>query len=265
VTKRSLVIAAAINDEQILATTLALSPDLKNGSAELIPVRGALTASTAYNEVLENTSSDLVVFVHQDVYLPTGWVAQVLSEVDRLDSQDPCWAVCGVYGVAADGQHLGRLWSGDQRSELRGSGGGSGEVASLDEVVLILRTDVGLRFDQRLPHFHLYGTDIVQIAASQRRTSYVVDAPIVHNTVPVASLGGGFTAGYRFLQQKWATRLPIATSMTTLTRYGLPLIRARAAHWWHFGRPTRLINRVPRLIDVVGLAKRVGYEQEVHD
>ncbi|GGE09838.1 hypothetical protein GCM10011529_15200 [Polymorphobacter glacialis] len=262
---RSVVIAAAVNNEQILADTLALSPDLTSGRVKFIPVRAAESASAAYNTVLSETTADLVIFVHQDVYLPAGWVALILSEALRLDQESPDWAVMGVYGITREGKHLGRIWSGDQQLELVGDGGLSGAIASLDEVVLILRTNAGLSFDPDLPHFHMYGTDIVQMAASAGRSAHVIQAPVVHNTIPVVSLAGGFTAGYRFLQKKWAVRLPIVTSMTTITHAGLPLFRARARHWWY---SRRMIKRSgiepPRVTDVVALAKAVGYESIVN-
>ena len=257
---RSVVVAAAVNNEQILATTLALSPDLVSVLVEFMPVRGAASASTAYNSVLARTTADLVIFVHQDVYLPYGWISQILAEADRLDKVAPDWAVMGVYGITRQGSHVGRLWSGDQQVELVGSGGSSGEIESLDEVVLILRTDAGLRFDPDLPHFHLYGTDIVQMAAAAGRSAHVVAAPVVHNTVPVASLAGGFTAGYRFMQHKWAARLPIVTSMTTITRNGLPLMRALARHSWYAFKAKLSGNSPPRVTDVVALARTIGYE-----
>ena len=261
---RSVVVAAAVNNEQILATTLALSPDLLSAGVEFVAVRGAPSASLAYNSVLTRTTADLVIFVHQDVYLPDGWVSRIVTEADRLDKVAPNWAVMGVYGITRQGAHVGRLWSGDQQLELVGSGGLSGEIASLDEVVVMLRTDAGLRFDPNLPHFHLYGTDIVQTATAAGRSAHVVPAPVVHNTVPVASLAGGFTAGYRFMQHKWAARLPIFTSMTTITRSGLPLVRARARHFWHALKAKRSGYIPPRVTNVVALARNIGYEPTIN-
>jgi len=61
-------------------------------------------------------------------------------------------------------------------------------VESLDEVVLILRTDAGIGFDPDIPSFHLYGTDVVQSAKLARRTSYVVDLPVIHHSRPLTNL-----------------------------------------------------------------------------
>lgn len=257
---RTLIIAAAVNDESILADTLARSPDLTSGRAAFIPVREAKSASLAYNSVLATTTADLVAFVHQDIYVPNGWVSRVLDAAKKLDREAPNWAVLGVYGITHDGGHLGRVWSGDQQVELAGAAGAAGEVASLDEIVIILRTEAGLRFDPALPHFHLYGTDIVQIAALAGRGAHVIAVPVIHNAVPVASLGGGFAAAYAYLQKKWAARLPITTSMTTITRSGMPLLRARLRHWW-YDRKVRGSGLQPlRVTDVAALAKSLNYE-----
>jgi hypothetical protein len=83
---------------------------------------------------------------------------------------------------------------------------------------------------------------------------------VIHDTTPVASLAGGFAAGYRYLQTKWADRLPITTPMTTITRSGLPFLRARLRHWWH-ARRRQLSGVVTRRHgDVVALARAIGYE-----
>lgn len=254
----SITVVAAVNDDALLARALRRSPDIVSGRVPLICRRGAVSAAIAYNGVLDSTASELLVFAHQDVYLPAGWIDRLLREAEALSARDPRWAVLGVYGVTAKGIHVGRVWSGDLDRELVGEGGVAGPVASLDELLLVLRRRAGLRFDPSLPHFHLYGTDIVQAALAARRTAHVIDAPVIHDTVPVPSLAGGYTRSYRFIQRKWRRRLPIQTTMGPVTRSGLPLLRARIRHWWHFGH---LRNEPPpRVPDVVALARQLGYE-----
>ena len=55
-------------------------------------------------------------------------------------------------------------------------------VQTLDEIVLILKKSSGLRFDDSLPHFHFYGTDICLRAAQRGMRSYAISAFCVHNT-----------------------------------------------------------------------------------
>lgn len=63
---------------------------------------------------------------------------------------------------AYDGRNAGLVWSNGLGREVRGVCEMPAQAISFDEVVLILRKDSGIRFDEQLPGFHLYGTDIVQ-------------------------------------------------------------------------------------------------------
>ena len=102
---------------------------------------------------------------------------------------------------------------------------------SFDEMVIILRRDSGLRFDENLPLFHLYGTDIVQTARSAGLGAYVGNLPVVHNDGFHDRLRRDFSAGYAFVRRKWQARLPLRTPVVWVTWHGLslPLYRLRAA------------------------------------
>jgi len=63
-------------------------------------------------------------------------------------------------------------------------------VQTLDEIVLIFRRDSGLSFDETLPHFHFYGTDICMRAAEQGRQCYAISAFCVHNTPATVNASG---------------------------------------------------------------------------
>ena len=93
-------------------------------------------------------------------------------------------------------------------------------MVSVDELLIVLRIGSGLRFDERLPGFHLHGTDIVQSALHRGLGAFAIDAPVntftsivvgpslmlrYNNTglsdtiAPYAQCGAGFvyTDGYR--------------------------------------------------------------------
>src|SRR3546814_14609534 len=73
-------------------------------------------------------SSDLdaqiVLFAHQDVYLPAGWLDRAIEALSKLAARHPGWAVAGPYGVKADGRHVGRVWDAtmgrDRKSVVEG-------------------------------------------------------------------------------------------------------------------------------------------------
>src|SRR5262249_4672123 len=70
----SLTVVAAVSDEAVLRANLLSSPCLAPGSPhEVLLFRGAKSAAEALNRGLEQAKHSVVVYAHQDVYLPRGW------------------------------------------------------------------------------------------------------------------------------------------------------------------------------------------------
>lgn len=64
-------------------------------------------------------------------------------------------------------------------------------IASLDELLLIIRRGANVGFDPELLRFHLYGTDVVLTAYSQGKSAYVMDIPAIHNSNAGRRIGPG--------------------------------------------------------------------------
>jgi hypothetical protein len=111
-------------------------------------------------------------------------------------------------------------------------------------------------FDAELPGFHMYGTDIVQIARSNRLSAYVIDAPVIHNSLPYLKFDQHFLTSYCYMQEKWKAILPIKTTVTTLTRFGWPLKKRFIKQCFkHDDR-----SNYQRLNDPAAKAREIGYE-----
>jgi glycosyltransferase involved in cell wall biosynthesis len=247
-------IVAAVNDEAVLNNCLLRSPDVQ-AAADLIIERGHSSASAAYNAGIDKAKADLLIFVHQDVYFPPGWLGQLERALQQLDRQDRNWGVVGAWGpVRRDGRsgpNVGHIyWTGIGVPAGKHFDGGV-EVETLDEVILILRKSSGLRFDPALPGFHMYGTDICLEAESRGRKNYVVSALCVHNTSLYAMLPKAFWKSYRFVRRKWRSRLPIKTPCVEITRWGWPAayIKLTRARDMLIGRSQRR-ERAPDPIEV---------------
>lgn len=255
----SCAVITAVNDEEVLACNLAASPCIAEDGVELIVERGRTCASIAYNLGLSRANQEIIVFAHQDVYLPRGWPRQLMAAVRHLDMADPKWAVLGVFGLRANGKVAGRLWSSGLAQAIGQPMSYPQPIVSLDEVVLILKASCGLRFDEGLPAFHLYGTDLVQTALQGGFGAYAFDGPVIHNSRPVRRLDRKYYNAYRYMQHKWRSRLPLQTTVMPITRYGWPLIR----HWTHATKHRLLgeFDRFGRRHDSPAmLAQELGYE-----
>jgi GT2 family glycosyltransferase len=218
----SVVVAA--NDEVVLQDSLLRSPDIRS-IKEVIVRRGFDSAARAYNSGLDAAQSDVVVFAHQDVFLPEGWFQSVAQAIAVIAAQDPNWGVLGLFGITLGNHEAGHIYSTGIQRELGQPFDQPIAVSSLDEVLLIVRRSSGLRFDEKLPGFHLYGTDICMEAKRQGLNCYVLSAFCVHNSNGLHRLPSAYSRSLYYLRDKWRSQLPIRTPCMTITRWGLPLYR----------------------------------------
>lgn len=252
-------VVAAVNDEEILSENLAASP-LFSENISLSPMRAYSRAGAAYNAGLDATQSEILIFAHQDVYLPRPWLKQLRKGIQEVEAVNQRWAVIGVYGVCSSGEHVGHCWSSGLNRELGAQFDSPRSVVSLDELIIVLRRSSGLRFDENLPGFHLYGTDIVQAALANGYGAYVIHAPVVHNSRPVNTLLGPYARAYRYVQHKWRSVLPVPTTVVSVTKFGTPLIRAALRRVARNGFRTRPRGSADDRGQVV--ARRLGYESD---
>ncbi|MCL4188778.1 MAG: hypothetical protein KJZ85_14320 [Rhodobacteraceae bacterium] len=252
-----IVIAAASHDAAILEANLARSPCIAGGGVGLHVEHGAPSAAVAYNRALDATSAPVVVFAHHDVYLPHGWEDLLAARLATLARHDPGWAVAGAYGVGLDGTGWGPVWSTSLGHVVGRVGLQPVPVQSVDELLIVLRRDSGLRFDPALPGFHLYGTDIVQSARAAGRGAWALALPLVHNDGYKDRLGPDFAQGFRHLQRKWRRRLPVRTPVITIAWHGLHL--ARAAWRNRRSRPVRQALAADTATDPAAWAAACGW------
>jgi len=225
--QNSITFVAAVNNREILENNLLASPCLRQPHPHQILIQeGFASATKAYNQAIDKSENDLIVFVHQDIILPEQWLSDLQRALKCLDEEDPEWGVTGSYGETLHDNGRGYIYS---------SGLGimgrpferPAQVQTLDEIVLILKKSSGLRFDESLPHFHMYGVDICMAAEEAGRKNYAISAFCVHNTAPSLTLGDDFYECYRHVKQRWKKRLPIQTTCVRITRYDRYMYRRR--------------------------------------
>ncbi len=244
---QSLTLVSAITDWEVLRENLLASPCLHTDRPlQFIFKQGYSAAGLAYNEALEAARHDLVIFVHQDVYLPEQWLDQVMTSIVALETFDPHWGVLGCYGRSRDhALGIGRVyttgcqWHGSRILQPV-------QVDTLDEIVLIVRQSAGLRFDGRLPFFHLYGTDLCLTAGEAGMNSYVLPAPCIHNTHQMIELPPEYHACYFYIKSKWKTCLPIPAPCSRISWWNedIYLKKCRSFIRCLLGKPSVRLSRV---------------------
>lgn len=245
------VVATYGNDDVLRHNFLASTCLRGTHGHQVLIQRDYSSAAKAFNEAIGNATNDLLVFVHQDIILPDLWLAQLERALAYLERTNPAWGVLGCYGVGHDG--VGHGWGYAPRSGPIGKPFDHPvAVQTLDEIVLIFRKSSGFRFDDDLPHFHLYGTDICLRAAQMAYKCYAIPAFCIHNANYSPILPKEFYSNYRYIRRVWSSMLPIYTSCQTITNMEFPFYKRRLQEAY-LTYVKRMAGVAPRVTDVTSL------------
>jgi hypothetical protein len=202
------------------------------------------SAGKAYNDAIDKSVNEIIVFCHQDMFFPGPWIAQLQQSCEWLETKDPRWGVLGCSGITRERQMRGYVYS--SGLGVVGDPSEPAEIQTLDEIVLVLRKSSGLRFDETLPHFHLYGADICLRAAERGMKSYAISAFCIHNTYANYNLTSEFYECCGHVRKVWRNSLPIETTCISITRSNLPVYvrRLRQVYLKHIRRKEYESTRV---------------------
>lgn len=217
-------LVVAVSDEAVLQTTLLASPAI-DSRCQVIRKSGFDCAGSAYNSGLSEATSQIVVFAHQDVYLPEGWTASLARALQTLATSDTNWGVLGVFGVShgVESKMRGHCYSTGLKRVLGAPFYSPIEARVLDELLLIVRRSSGLKFDDRLPAFHLYGADVCLQASAKGLKSYIIPAFCIHNSNGVRYLPLKYWQAYLYMRRKWWNSLPVLTCCSTISKSFRPI------------------------------------------
>jgi SAM-dependent methyltransferase len=212
---------ACVNHDAQLLDNLAASPCLRPGSPhELVAVRGARSAAEGLNAGLARARHDLVVLVHQDVYLPAGWPARFLAQWRLAEATLGPVGVAGVFGAVHDPSAKGGIsragYVVDRHVLLREPAPLPAVVQGLDELLVALPRTTALRLDPALG-FHFYATDLACQARAAGMTAVALDALCFHNSQNSGELAPAFHESGRAFRAKWGAALPVATPCALVT------------------------------------------------
>jgi glycosyltransferase involved in cell wall biosynthesis len=188
-------------------------------------MRAFASAGAAYNAGMRQAAGEVLVFAHQDVYLPPEWDSQLAAAVSSLFQSDPNWAVLGVWGITRESRRQGYMYCTGLQKVLGQSFSQPVPCNSLDEVVLVLRRSANLTFDEQLPGFHFYGTDICLQAQQRGFNSYIIPAFCIHNTEGMKFLPWAFWQSYLYMRRKWRNHLPLKTPCIHISRSAFPIVQ----------------------------------------
>ncbi|NLF42697.1 MAG: hypothetical protein GX587_08380, partial [Bacteroidales bacterium] len=132
------------------------------------------------------------------------------------------------------------------------------EAISLDELLFVVKKSSNLYFDEELPGWHMYGTDIVWEALKKKMNSYIINAPVIHNSLPIFYFDKDFKKSYFFIRKKWRKHLPIKTTCVMISRFALKFLIKNKINQIRNVKNKR--NNYKRCCNPVKLAVELGYE-----
>ena len=206
---------ACVNDDAQLDANLRRSPCLRDPSPhQLVVFRGAANAAEGLNAGIVAAEHEFVVLVHQDVYLPEGWPARMMSQWRRAEQQGGPIGVGGVFGVLDRRVPFDAIGHVVHRDRLLAHRSLPADVDGLDELLLVLPRHTPLRVDAALG-WHLYGTDLALQAQQHDLRVVVLDAPCHHNSL-TGRVPWRYRESERVLARKWQKFLPIHTNLSSI-------------------------------------------------
>lgn len=195
---------------EILERDLASSAVIASARHQLVTITNPSSAASGLNAGLARAAHRIVAFVHHDVYLPPWWESQIEAALRDLDRRDPEWGVLGPAGARFDGERLhyaGSLFDGTARRRWGFPWGLPAEVDTLDELLLIVRREANLRFDETLTGFHAYGAQISLAARARGLRNYAILAECEHRSDSSGwSPDGAYFAAHAHVAKRWSRR-----------------------------------------------------------
>ena len=224
-------VMCATNNPLQYQNNLAVSPDLLDPTSDhqILSITRAPNIAMAFEQGVKYAEHKWLVLAHQDVYLPQGWLADVQQAWQQAEAKlgQPI-GVAGVAGMVKldtgkfipAGCCMDRIYTFyHAKAQL------PLQAHSLDELVLIYRTD---RFIPKLNPaygFHYYATESVFKAEDAGFIGAILPVPCLHNTSRYDSTinDGDVRQKSLIFKQEWQQRLPIRTTIALMTHDGIQL------------------------------------------
>jgi hypothetical protein len=213
-------IVVAVNDDDILNKNMCSSYGVL--SQRLILLKGYNNVCKAYNKGMMLANSEIVIFAHQDVFLPETFFPQL--DIALVTIPDKNWGVLGVAGVNGlkdfktvnDNNHeinyVGYILN---QNKVWGSPDNlPSPVNTLDELLIIIKKNSFI-FDEKIPNHHLFTTDLCLQAEEQGKKNYAILAFCHHNS-KTNELPENYEESKNYIRNKWQHKLPIYTTCSII-------------------------------------------------
>lgn len=143
-------------------------------------VSNTFDAYDGLNHFLNYASGKYIILCHQDILLDFDNISILRKRLLELDSIDSNWAVAANAGYKDFNTKVIRIT--DPNYGTQSVGDFPSRTMSADENFIVVKNSANLALSNDLEGFHLYGTDLCQIAEMLGYTNYVIDFHLYHKS-----------------------------------------------------------------------------------
>jgi hypothetical protein len=173
-------------------------------------------AFRAYNHFLNIAKGKYVIICHQDILLQYDKREMLESCIQSLDERDPMWAIAGNAGGVCLGVRAICITDPKGHYESKDL---PQPVQSLDENFILMKASANLAVSGDLSGFHLYGTDLCQVARFLGYRAYVIPFNLYHKSQ--GHCDESFFQLREKMKHKYQWRMKDRFIQTTVTRFCL--------------------------------------------
>jgi hypothetical protein len=183
-------------------------------AADISIMRNYSNIPKAYNTAKRGEL--ITIYMHHDVFLPDEFQDQLEKSIKVLPEN---WGVLGVAGATIVGRRkrelLGHVL--DRGSRWGHPFDHPQQVETLDELILIVNTQIQVGFDEQFS-MDFYGADICIQAMKLGYKNYVIPAYCHHNSERVVGSAkpATFYESERKFKLKWRSSLPLSTTCSIM-------------------------------------------------
>jgi hypothetical protein len=210
--KNKYSIICAVNKTEVFKSNLCSSPDILKH--DLLFTYDITNICKAYNESIDKSLNEILIFVHQDVFLPSYFFESLDIAIARLESVN--WGVIGPAGRDDRGMMRGNILD---RGNVWGNAFNlHAPVQTLDELCLVVKksTFEHIMFDERITNQHLFGTDLCLQSLDKGFENFAVLSFCHHNSSQSYEVPKEFFETAEYLEVKWKDRLPIYSTCAVI-------------------------------------------------
>jgi hypothetical protein len=203
------------------ALNAARCPAFLDPRNQVIIRSGNTSPKELFEKAYAESTKDLIVYTHQDMYFPSSWGARFWRSLQEAETKFGKVGLAGLFGVSGNRDAGGRIESGCVVDTLGarvliGSTPIPAKVKTLDGILLAWHKDVKYEIDPEMG-FHFYDAHLALQAEKMGLPVVALNAPAFHASV-FRGPDKSFVESEKVFKKVWQSALPMEVPCKLITK-----------------------------------------------